>query len=599
MSNNGERDKQLVEIICGKCGQHDTITYGHYRRIKNNGIFYCKKCAQEMRSAGAKKYFENMTEEDHAKRSKTAAIGNANITDREAWKKKISDTKKAKAKENLTEEQQKIFGNNWDKIPYSERGKVRVPVTCKDCDKEFTVSYSQYRMRMKHSDNQYHWRCKDCRYAHHAELMREQNPVQAYLTSLSPEERAKVHKSGNVIGKTTNKKFEASFNVSALSSRYYLIPEFVTVGNDITKTWDFAICPNGASKPTCVVDIDGAYFHADNCDYDNSRHQKLRDENRFASVEDMKCYVIQELQFEEMFENFIKIVDMSYDEYLAYQLQLAENMEFPNPAYSTQRLINSYNQLVKMKVDSAVYQTASEYLNVFNDGRVGDALIYNFHYSMWSANVENRLSVFDAWNNREALTKEIKDHNIVINPYNRNKILNGFNLSTVAQPVSVFSASRAKMLIYKYLNDADTIYDPFSGFSGRMLGTVSLGKQYIGSDISPIHVRESNEIIDFLGIGNRAKVTVANVLQSSGDYSDCALFTCPPYGTKERWLDVPVDNRSCDDWITECLNHFKCSKYLFVIDKTEKYKEFIVDEIVNQSHFGKSSEYVILIPKQI
>jgi hypothetical protein len=44
-----------------------------------------------------------------------------------------------------------------------------------------------------------------------------------------------------------------------------------------------------------------------------------------------------------------------------------------------------------------------------------------------------------------------------------------------------------------------------------------------------------------------------------------------------------------------CCKHIGCKKYCFVVDKTEKYKNNIVDEITNKSHFGNSKEFIILI----
>ena len=129
-----------------------------------------------------------------------------------------------------------------------------------------------------------------------------------------------------------------------------------------------------------------------------------------------------------------------------------------------------------------------------------------------------------------------------------------------------------------------------------MLGCISLGKKYIGQDISEIHVRESNEIIKFLldnEINISANVTVDNILNSSAEYP--CLFTCPPYSDKEQWLDVPVNMNTCDDWIDICLKNFKCKRYLFVVDDTEKYKDCIVDNVSNESHFGDNSEHIILI----
>lgn len=595
MSNRAERDKQLVEIICCECGAKSTITFAHWRRYKDKTKFYCRPCAQRIRTNGVKSYAENMSEEDHAKRKAAAALSNSKITNRDEWRKKISETKRAQAKENLTDEQKQIFGDDWDKIAYEDRGKQRVTVICKDCNNEFTVCYSQYRTRMKHSDNQYHWRCKNCRYAHHANLMREKNPAQAYLKKLTPEELAAIRTKAILRTKSpknTNEKFEKQFGNSILINDYYIKPEITTSENDIIKHWDYGVYSRENDNLEMVVNIAGAYFHADNCDYDDEHSHELYDSRRFQSVpKGVKTCIIYELKFRESFQNMMKLLmEYTYDEYIEKQLQLCTITPFPYMKYSDEDLWKSYRMLKRMNPNNGKLS--------LNDRR-GDRIIQHYHKSIWSAQYKSRPSPYFAWYNRDILRKIIENRMIEFNNINPNKILQGFNASGIAPKVSVFSAARAKWLIYKYLNDANTIYDPFSGFSGRMLGTVSLGKQYIGSDISPIHVRESNEIIDFLGIADKAKVTVANVLQSSGDYSNCALFTCPPYGTKERWLDVPVDNRSCDDWINECINRFKCSKYLFVVDKTEKYKEFIVNEIVNQSHFGKSSEYVILIPKQI
>lgn len=71
-------------------------------------------------------------------------------------------------------------------------------------------------------------------------------------------------------------------------------------------------------------------------------------------------------------------------------------------------------------------------------------------------------------------------------------------------------------------------------------------------------------------------------------------YTCPPYGSKENW-NQSIEELSCDEWIDICLNNYKCKSYLFVVDKTDKYKNYIAEEIINKSHFNKNTEKVILI----
>jgi len=55
--------------------------------------------------------------------------------------------------------------------------------------------------------------------------------------------------------------------------------------------------------------------------------------------------------------------------------------------------------------------------------------------------------------------------------------------------------------------------------------------------------------------------------------------------------------KSCDEWIDLCLQRYKCKRYLFVVDETEKYRDCVVDTIENRSHFGKNTELIIMIDR--
>ena len=93
-------------------------------------------------------------------------------------------------------------------------------------------------------------------------------------------------------------------------------------------------------------------------------------------------------------------------------------------------------------------------------------------------------------------------------------------------------------------------------------------------------------------------MVIQDILKSKGyDFGDnTCLFTCPPYGEKEHWNKNRNEiEKSCDEWIDLCLEKYKCKKYLFVVDETEKYKDKIVETLTNKSHFGSNNEYVILI----
>lgn len=226
-------------------------------------------------------------------------------------------------------------------------------------------------------------------------------------------------------------------------------------------------------------------------------------------------------------------------------------------------------------------------LNDFN-------IIRFFHKSLYKAFRKGNKSPLEAWQDKDLVLKSALNRLRYVHKCTPRDIVQGFNVAKIAPKVSIFKPSLAEELIQKYLKDFKTVVDPFSGFSGRMVGAFRKGKKYFGWDINEEHVKESNEVKDFLKLKN-VEVEVEDLIKAPvKSFNEAALFTCPPYGNKEHWNENEVE-KSCDEWIDLCLEKYKCSKYLFVVDKTEKYKDKIVETLTNKSHFGKNQEFVILI----
>lgn len=342
------------------------------------------------------------------------------------------------------------------------------------------------------------------------------------------------------------------------------------------KNFDFAIFKNG--ELSILVEIDGRYFHGLLSDYDGVNVKGETDFLRFSKCpEGVKLIVCDDNNVEKCFEEVLEVFDMSYEEWISKILSMLSK-DFPYPNYSEQRMKKDYEHLCSYDYKKGQYLALS--------------VVNNFHRSIWDAHHKGKPSPFEAWNDKELLEKCVRNRFIYASNLSTQNILNGFTVCKIAPRISVFSPSLARHLVNKYLSEYDEIFDPFSGFSGRMLGACSLGKKYIGQDINKDHIRESDEIKDFLDLD--ASLRCKNVLKSKGKY-EC-LFTCPPYGGKEHWNNLnDLVEKSCDEWIDECLSRFDCKKYLFVVDKTEKYKDKIVKTLTNKSHFGSNHEYVVLI----
>lgn len=210
-----------------------------------------------------------------------------------------------------------------------------------------------------------------------------------------------------------------------------------------------------------------------------------------------------------------------------------------------------------------------------------DDVIYKCHK-------KGQPSPYEAWNNMELRQKAIfnrlkygrfAEYHTVdrIMPVD---IVTAFSVMHIATKVSEFSKRRATNLAESYLKDCKTIADPFAGFGGRYEG-LHEHWEYHGFDIEP----------KFENCIERDILSMKEIEEYD------ALFTCPPYSDKEEWLKPMDVIKDCDGWIDECLKHFNCKKYLFVVDNTEKYKDFIVEEIRNNSSTktNGAKEYVLLI----
>lgn len=423
------------------------------------------------------------------------------------------------------------------------------------------------------------------------ELLRKHN--EKYFKSLTPPLRKELlhHNKLNI-------RFEKQFNESYISNDFYYRNEYPVVVGDITKYWDYAIYSKKTNNLEAVVDLDGDYYHGDDIDYNGLQAKEERDEKRgYFIPENVKVCIINHSSFIEGFQELVEILMEDYDTFCQNMFKLYRSMSFPYPQYDDKELLNSYKQLLRLD------PTKKEIQQFKIRNREGDKLIADYHHSIYHANRHNCVSPYTAWNDDELLMKCIRNRILYRSTLNPNKILQGFNVSKIAPKVSVFSAGRAKTIIYKYLYEFDEIFDPFSGFSGRMLGAISLGKKYIGHDLSPIHINESKHLLQFLKNHQEdipepipsVELSVEDTCKSHGKY-EC-LFTCSPYGNSEEWQSETLKNYTCDEWIDICLANFNCKRYVFVVDDTEKYKDYVADVIVNKSHMGTNYEYIVVLDK--
>lgn len=377
------------------------------------------------------------------------------------------------------------------------------------------------------------------------------------------------------------KKSLLEVRVSNLLSQYNIEFEqqYVISKDGHTHAFDFYI-----PKYKILVDADGKYYHSYLSDPDGKHVRDDYDDVRLYLVPKDHVFILaveghEEQAVKEVYRA-IKQIDEGVYDYEGELFRWCRAVGFPYPVYTAERMEKDWAHLCLYEND--VYKPTC---------RLGMSIVSHFHKSVYDCKVGKAKSVRGAWEDDEALKRVIANRLVYQNVVNPSKVLKGFNVCKEAPVVSRFNPVLAKHLVRKYLNKFDEVFDPFSGFSGRLLGAASCDKKYVGQDIRWQAVEESNQIITFLNLKN-CYVVHKDILESSGTY-EC-LLTCPPYSDKETY-GGEVCYKTCDEWIDECLRRFKCRRYVFVVDETEKYKDFVVEEVQNSSHFSKAIERVVVI----
>lgn len=321
-----------------------------------------------------------------------------------------------------------------------------------------------------------------------------------------------------------------------------------TVVNKTKHTWDYAIL-NDDNEVVMLVDLDGGFYHADKYDYDGIHGIEERDEIRGLSIPDnIKWTFIQEYSFDETFDYMLKILHMNYDEFIQERFNEYRNIPFPIPSYADIEIMKSYSSILTMKCNDKYHVDMS--INT----RIGDRVVYNFYHSIWQDCYTNDISPYDAWSDDNIL-KDLINGKILIHSYlNKNKILQGFNISPIGKRTKFISPGFAKMVINKYLKKYYTIFNPNNRYGEILLGAISLNKQYIGIEENGVKYNETMNLISFL---NKYKVNMnVSVYQHIQTREYECLFT---------WVDS-------DEQIELYLNTFHCRTYLFITDTDTKYE---------------------------
>lgn len=308
------------------------------------------------------------------------------------------------------------------------------------------------------------------------------------------------------------------------------------------------------------------------CSHDKKQHieGKALNQNRF---EESFLYVMDEL------------LDM--DELVTKYTKLVKKTLFPYPSYKHKELIEFFDKLRNYAKDDSV--------KIPN----GDKLIKFFHPSIYRTRVEDNLkSAVEAWEDEDLVKKCIKNRMMYKNHLTPEIIRDGFNIAKIAPKPSIFTTAQAIDLFKEYISPDSVIFDADSGFSGKIIAAIILGRKYI----SPIDTKtfgETSFVTKWFASNLSKEVSVSNITLGT-DFKDCdnentvyvEEITRPYHGVDKSHIEF------VDKTITNALTGWKkCKKFIFICKDTEKYKDYVVDVSIKHTHLYTYTTKIIVIER--
>lgn len=556
----------FISMKCDKCGiKYKISEYNIRRRIRNNIPNLCTNCMRiyshdtsrkskeeiyelskkisdskkeywksnknrEIASDRMKSYWSNLSKDDKSKISIREKDKWKNLSEKEyinkieklyrsnkEWRSNLSEEDKIKWKNNIA--------SSWNTNKRSKQAKIKTKLWNNMNDKEKELILSRINNGYEKWYNSLSEDEKEKRRINTS--INSKRYWKSVDPSIKSDRMISLSKASLMKSYGTNKlhiRFENQFN----NSEYKLIPEKFINGH----YWDYALCKN--NNLVCIVDLDGDYFHATDIDYDGI-HSKLEyDLKRRYSIPDMTLhFYIREKYFDIDIKLLFDHINDSYEEYCDFVFNTFRMGCVPYPYYTDSVLLKSYDKLQRMNCND-------KYHTLDINSRLGDLIIHHFHQSLWE-------NVIPIWNDDNEL-KRLISSNIIDKTYlDINKVFLSFIDTQLVY--NILSPAIIKMIINKYINDCKCIYDPNCKYGEIILGSISCNKKIRFHSDNEFLI-ENNNMINFLR-EYEIKFDIDN------DF-DC-IFT----------------NVSDDEEIDNFINKYKCEKYLFITESTNKYVSYI------------------------
>ncbi len=151
---------------------------------------------------------------------------------------------------------------------------------------------------------------------------------------------------------------------------------------------------------------------------------------------------------------------------------------------------------------------------------------------------KGELSAYDGWHSAVMLKRAIRLQLRYGAPTEPARVLRAMTLA--CRTPSIFRPTIAKFVYRTFCPPGGRVWDPCSGYGGRLLGAHVAGVHYIGTDVEPETIEGNRLLAESLGASHELFVSPA---ENFDPPRVDLVFTSPPYFDRERY-----SNREEQTW---------------------------------------------------
>lgn len=188
---------------------------------------------------------------------------------------------------------------------------------------------------------------------------------------------------------------------------------------------------------------------------------------------------------------------------------------------------------------------------------VGTRKVGAYFPHRYQATSRTKHSAYEAWHMDAPLSRAVRFQLDNGDPVLPHRVLRALTLHY--RTPTVFRPTVARYLYETYCPSGGRVWDPCSGYGGRVMGAVAAGVRYVGTDVDPQTVEGNAKVASDLGAGEAVQVVCSPAEQYDPDPVDF-VFTSPPYFDQERYSQNDAQSwvrygTSLEAWVEGFLRH--------------------------------------------